>query len=134
MDSKSPFKREGMFAGADPLIFEKARALRKNMTQAETILWFQLKQGINGFKFRRQHPLGIYIADFYCHKAKLVIELDGSIHKIPEVMQNDKARQQSIEERGLQVIRFTNREVLENVHLVLQKVKSYLINQNNSSL
>jgi imidazole glycerol-phosphate synthase subunit HisF len=80
MPEKSPYKKGGMFDGASPLIFERAKDLRKNMTEAEKVLWFHLKQNSGGFKFRRQHPLGIYIADFYCHKAKLVIELDGTIH------------------------------------------------------
>ncbi len=63
--SKSPYKNDGMFAGANPLMFAKAKDLRKNMTDAEKILWQYLKNGIKSFKFRRQHPIGIYIADFY---------------------------------------------------------------------
>ncbi len=61
-------------------IFANAKHLRKNMTDAETVLWMYLKEGINGLKFRRQHPIGIYIADFYCHKARLIIEIDGERH------------------------------------------------------
>ncbi|MCW3108841.1 MAG: hypothetical protein JWQ09_3347, partial [Segetibacter sp.] len=78
---KSLFKEGGIFNEAHPLVFERAKELRKNMTEAEKLLWEYLKGGINGFKFRRQHPIGIYIADFYCHSFKLIIELDGKIHE-----------------------------------------------------
>lgn len=77
---QSPFKEGGMFNQAHPLIFENAKVLRKNMTEGEKVLWGYLKGGLNGLKFRRQHPIGIYIADFYCHSVKLIIELDGKIH------------------------------------------------------
>jgi len=81
--SRSPFKEGGMFNEALPLIFGKAKELRKNMTEAEKILWGYLKGGLNGLKFRRQHPIGVYIADFYCHAIRLVVELDGKIHHKP---------------------------------------------------
>ncbi len=64
---KSAFKERGMFKEAYPLVFEKAKELRKNMTEAEKALWGYLKGGINDLKFRRQHPIAFYIADFYCH-------------------------------------------------------------------
>ena len=66
--NKSPFKKNGMFNEANPLVFALAKNLRKNMTASEMILWGYLKTKPGGFKFRRQHPLGLYIADFYCHK------------------------------------------------------------------
>lgn len=69
-----------MFYGAPPYIFEKARKLRETMTPAEQILWKYLKKRqLKGCKFRRQHPLSEFIADFYCHSLKLVIEVDGGI-------------------------------------------------------
>ena len=111
-----------MFLGASKFIFENAKALRKNMTDAEKILWGYLKAKPNGFKFRRQHPLGIYIADFYCHKLKLVIELDGSIHDIEEVKENDIIRQKMIEEEGITVMRFTNEEVMNSINEVLKMI------------
>jgi cyclase len=80
MSLKNPYKSGGMFEGASHLIFANARQLRKNMTNAEVILWMHLKEGINNFKIRRQHPIGLYIADFYCHQPKLIIEVDSSIH------------------------------------------------------
>ena len=111
------------------MIFGRAKDLRKNMTDAEKVLWFHLKQNFEGFKFRRQHPLGIYIADFYCHKAKLVIELDGNIHDNDEVKINDGIRQKKLEENGIEVIRFTNKEVLIDLEIVVQKIKSHLVTQ-----
>jgi imidazole glycerol-phosphate synthase subunit HisF len=127
MPAKNPYKKGGMFDGAGPLIFGMAKDLRKNMTDAEKVLWFHLKQNPEGFKFRRQHPLGIYIADFYCHKAKLVIELDGSIHDNEEVKTNDEIRQRNIEEGGIKVIRFKNEEIFNDIETVLRRIESHLI-------
>ncbi len=115
--------KKKMFFGASNLIFENAKVLRKNMTDAEKVLWGYLKAKPNGFKFRRQHPLGIYIADFYCHKLKLVIELDGSIHDNDDVKQNDEIRQKLIEEDGLIVMRFKNEEVMNNIQNVLRQLE-----------
>jgi len=70
-----------MFYGASPLIFERAKELRKRMTETENILWNALRRkNRKGYKFRRQHPMSTYIADFYCHQLKLVIEIDGGYH------------------------------------------------------
>ena len=115
-----------MFFGASNLIFENAKLLRKNMTSAEKILWYYLKQNASGFKFRRQHLLGVYIADFYCHKAKLVIELDGSVHDLEKVKEYDTERQQSLEGDGLKVIRFTNHEIHNNIEAVMKTIESCL--------
>lgn len=125
MQEKNPNKKGGMFDGASYLIFENAKVLRKSMTDAEKALWFHLKQKPDGFKFRRQHPLGVYIADFYCHKLKLVIELDGSVHNVEEVKINDEIRQRVIEESGIKVIRFTNERVFNDLEMVIQEIKSY---------
>ena len=110
--------------GAGNLIFKNAFKLRWNMTQAEIILWEKLSGSQLGSKFRRQHPLGIYIADFYCHKYKLVIEVDGSIHNVISVQQNDITRQKSLESEGLKVIRFTNEEIYKNLESVLTTIKT----------
>ena len=84
-----PDKKSSMFYGASPIIFELAKKLRNNVTPVEMILWGKLKEYFPELKFRRQHPVSIYIADFYCHSQKLVIELDGSIHNVPIVKIND---------------------------------------------
>jgi len=114
--------KKKMFLGADPLIFRNAEALRYRMTAAEELLWGYLKGSQLGVKFRRQHPLGIYIADFYCHQHKLIIELDGSIYNLQEIAQNDIERQANLELDGLRVIRFTNDQVFNNLNKVLEDI------------
>jgi len=112
-----------MFYGASNLIFENAKALRNRVTTSESLLWEHLKSKQLGIKFRRQHPIANYIADFYCHEIKLVIELDGSIHQLPEVLANDIERQKNLESFGITVIRFTNKELQHNLNAVLNKIK-----------
>ena len=116
-------KRE-MFYKSDPLIFSKARELRKNLTPAEQTFWLRLKEKFPEYKFRRQHPISIYIADFYCHKLKLVIEIDGSIHHSEEARLNDKRRQQDLEDLNLTVIRFTNDQVKNEIETVIEMISS----------
>ena len=86
-------KRE-MFYKADPLVFGNARELRTKLTPAEQTFWLRLKEQFPEYKFRRQHPISIYIADFYCHEIKLVIEVDGSIHSVKEVMEHDVIKEE----------------------------------------
>jgi tryptophan synthase alpha chain len=115
-----------MFYGALPLIFERADVLRKNPTFEEGILWEILKAKKLGVKFRRQHPIWNYIADFYCHELKFVIEVDGSIHDLKEVKENDIYRQEIIESFGIRVIRFTNRQIRQNIIEVEAQIKKYM--------
>ena len=76
---------KSMYFGAKPITFEAARILRKNMTFHEKLLWEKLKlKQICGKRFRRQHPIDFFIVDFYCHEARLVVEIDGEIQKKPE--------------------------------------------------
>ncbi len=112
-----------MFMGATDLIFKNAAALRNNLTPAEMLLWGFLKGSQPGAKFRRQHPLGIYIADFYCHQYKIVIELDGSIHNLPEIAKNDIERQLNFENDGIIVLRFKNEEIFNQLEKVLNTIK-----------
>jgi cyclase len=123
MSLKNPYKTGGMFEGASHLIFNNAKKLRKNMTEAETVLWMHIKERLTGFKFRRQHPIGIYIADFYCHKVKLIIEIDGSTHKKEEIKKADETRAKDLIDWGYTVIRFTNVQVLNNANKVLEIIK-----------
>ncbi len=117
-----------MFYGATPSVFQKAKELRNNMTPAENALWNRLsKNQLKGFRFRRQHPLYLFIADFYCHKATLVVEIDGGIHSLPENKEYDINRDFVMQKFGIQVLRFTNEEVLNNVDKVLNKIESVLI-------
>jgi cyclase len=112
-----------MFNEAHPLVFANAKALRKNMTEAEKVLWGYLKGGVHGLKIRRQHAIGIYIADFYCHQIKLVIELDGKIHEDAEVKILDEHRESELRGWGYEIIRFTNEELFEDINKVLTSIK-----------
>ncbi|RYE29304.1 MAG: imidazole glycerol phosphate synthase subunit HisF [Sphingobacteriaceae bacterium] len=114
-----------LFLGANAKIFEFAKQLRYNMTPAEVFLWEKLNGNSLNIKFRRQHPLGNYIADFYSHRHKLVIELDGSIHHLPEVQQNDREKQSFLESEGLKVLRFTNEQVFKNSEKVLEEIYNH---------
>lgn len=121
--TSSPLGVRGMFHGASNLIFENARELRNKQTESEIILWNILKDyKLIGFKFRRQHPIANYIADFYCHKAKLIIEIDGEYHNNKEQVLIDKERTAYFNEIGLQEIRFTNNQVLFEIEIVLNKI------------
>ena len=98
-----------------------ARALRKNSTDAERILWSELRDHrLNGASFRRQVPIESYIADFLCHAARLVIELDGGQHFSDESEQADAARSAVIEAKGFKVLRFSNHDVMTNRAGVLE--------------
>ena len=116
--------QENLNYGASEEVVARARDLRKRMTEAEELLWSNLRdKKLDGLKFRRQHPIWRFIADFYCHKAKLVIELDGGIHQEIETKERDINRTAEIERFEIKVIRFTNEEVLENIEEVLFKIK-----------
>ncbi|WAC39685.1 endonuclease domain-containing protein [Pedobacter sp. SL55] len=119
-------KEPSMFYGASNLIFDNAKRLRNTLTDSEALLWNHLKGKQLGFKFRRQHPIAYYIADFYCHEAKLVIELDGSIHNQPDILQNDIERQKYLERLGLTVLRFTNDELYNNTNKVLEEINKII--------
>jgi len=119
-----------MFFGASANIFEKAKNLRDNMTAAETNLWDKISnKQLDGHRFRRQHPIGSFIADFYCHKAKLVVEVDGGIHKLSDHAEYDLGRTYEIEEFGIKVIRFTNEEVMNELGEVLVSIKRCLVDR-----
>jgi very-short-patch-repair endonuclease len=90
-----------------------ARQLRSTATDAEIRLWSRLRRKqLNGFRFRRQHPIGAYIVDFFCPEAKLIVEVDGGQHNVEE--EKDEKRTSWLEERGYRVIRFWNNDVLSN--------------------
>ena len=115
------------FYGANPDTFHKARLLRQNMTNAEKQFWQYLrKPPFKSWHFRRQHPVNQFIVDFYCDKAKLVIELDGSIHGLAEVKERDEGREFFLKQLGLEVIRFSNDAVFQTPDLVLQQVSVFL--------
>ena len=99
-----------------------ARNLRRGQTEAEQKLWARLRgRGLDGYKFRRQVPLGRFIADFACYDARLVVELDGGQHV--ENGDDDAARTQWLKSRGFRVLRFWNQEIFENLDGVLAVIR-----------
>src|SRR5438132_1340293 len=100
-----------------------ARRLRRNLTDAERSLWQNLRdRQLDGVKFRRQHPVGPYVLDFFCEAHKLAIELDGGQHA--ETLQRDSVRSEWLESQGLRVIRFWNNDVLANLPAVLETIRT----------
>ena len=105
----------------DKNLRDRSRQLRNEMTTAEQFLWSKIRLNqINGRRFYRQKLIGEYIADFYCPKTKLVIEVDGGLHLSHEVAEYDKVRSEYMEGMGLRILRFTNIEVLTNIKEVLK--------------
>jgi very-short-patch-repair endonuclease len=91
------------------------------MTPSENILWQHLrKKRLSGILFRRQHPISNFIVDFYCHEARLVIEIDGDIHNQQENKEYDENRTFELEKFGLKVIRFSNDDINNNITKVLE--------------
>ncbi|MFT3949215.1 MAG: acetylglutamate kinase [Agriterribacter sp.] len=115
-------EKQNMFYGANSLIFERAKALRNRMTPSEELLWRNIHINEWKVKFRRQHPIAIYIADFYCHSLKLVIELDGGIHEDEQVKMKDKIREEHLRSLGLHVIRFKNEYIIQNLGTTLATI------------
>jgi very-short-patch-repair endonuclease len=104
--------------GANINIKSKARELRKRMTEQEKVLWNHLRgRKQNGIYFRRQHPYGIYILDFYCFEENLVIEIDGKVHLSRH--DYDIERTEYLESSGLKVLRFKNEDIVNRIEWVL---------------
>ena len=113
-----------MFFGAKSDIFEKAKSLRANMTIAEKILWEHINKNKLGYRFKPQHPIDIFIVDFYCHRIGLVIEVDGEIHLSQQ--EYDTGRTAELEKYGLRIVRFTNNEVINETEKVINKIKKVI--------
>ncbi len=108
-------------------LLELVRDFRKNPTDAEKMVWECLRaRRLNGFKFRRQHPIGRYIVDFYCHAAQLIVEIDGDIHDIPDQMEYDQIREEELRALDLTIIRFRNERIMNDLMQVLEEIASYL--------
>jgi very-short-patch-repair endonuclease len=111
------------FAG----LTNRTRELRIAQTAAEVRLWSYLRnKKLLGFKFRRQHQFGNYIADFYCHEAQLIVECDGPVHDDNEQWHHDQGRDAYMVANGIRVLRFTNQEILADTEKVLETFSSYL--------
>ena len=103
----------------------RARRLRKNLTDAEQLLWRRLRRKqIAGHRFRRQAPIGPYVVDFVCHDRKIVIELDGGQHA--DQVEQDARRDKLLAEQGFRVLRFWNNEVFENLDGVVIRITELL--------
>lgn len=109
--------------GAPQTIFQHAEKLGNNMTATEKIIWEKTCKNQFGVRIRRQHSIWKYIADFYCHELRLVIEIDGGIHLKKENKEYDIRREITLSEFGIEIIRFTNDEVLNKIEFVTEKIK-----------
>ncbi len=106
---------------------ELARQLRNNGTKAEVRLWQLLKgKQMMGYDFHRQKPIDNYIADFFCNKLKLVIELDGFTHTFEGTIQKDVIKEERLKALGINVIRFTDDEIVNHTDSVLEKIQAYI--------
>jgi len=112
-----------MHYSASKTIFQYAEVLRKNMTEAEKVVWERLCKNQLGVRIRIQHPINKYIADYYSHKLKLVIEIDGGIHLSKENKENDIGRDIILNEFGIQIIRFTNDQVINDIDQIIEEIK-----------
>ncbi|GIK39827.1 MAG: endonuclease [Chloroflexota bacterium] len=107
-----------------PIIRQRARELRQPQTPAEEQLWQHLRRKqMNGYYFRRQHPIGNFIVDFYCAESRLIIEVDGDVHTFQEVY--DASRTEWLEGHGYRVIRFTNTEIFHQLEAVLEHILTF---------
>jgi len=124
-----------MYYGAKPELFRLAEGMRQNPTIAEHLLWQYLKKyRCEGLIFRRQHPLDLFIVDFYCHKLKLVIEVDGDIHLTKENIEYDENRTGELERFGIKVIRFKNEEIMNDLEQVISNIKTIITEISSPSL
>jgi len=111
--------------------YEHVKSLRQNQTKAERLLWVQLRaRRTGGVRFRRQHALGPFILDFYCHAAKLAIEIDGDSHDLQ--IEYDERRTDWLKRFGIDVMRFANRDVLENLEGVVRMIEERVLLANPS--
>jgi very-short-patch-repair endonuclease len=106
----------------NPILLAHARELRQPQTPAERKVWAQVRARQLGLPFRRQHPIWRFIVDFYCASVKLIVEVDGDTHAEPDQMEYDAARTEWLVWRGYRMIWFTNREVRENLEMVLEAI------------
>lgn len=107
-------------------IIQLARQLRKDMNPSEIVLWEIIKdKKISGYKFRNQHPVDRYILDFYCHEKKLAIEIDGNIHDHRK--EYDKYRDEYLKSAGIEVLRFSNDEIINNPDKIIEIIRTRLI-------
>ncbi|MDH3245857.1 MAG: endonuclease domain-containing protein [Saprospiraceae bacterium] len=105
-------------------VIAKARQLRRNMTRTEHLLWERLRKKQLGIRFRRQHPIGPFVVDFYAHQSKLVIEIDGDYHRKKQQKELDKLRESQLIAAGLKVLRYTDDQVISNLEGVVEEIRN----------
>ena len=121
----SPLTGEGRGEGGRRLLTGVAKRLRHEMTEAERVLWREVRaHRFAGFKFKRQEPLGLYVVDFVCYEAKLIVELDGGQHA--DQKEADEERTRWLASQGFRVLRFWNNDVLTNIAGVMQEIEKEL--------
>ena len=121
-------KRKNMHLGAKPSLFRNADTLRRNLTEAEEILWNHLRnRQMEGVRFIRQHPLKGFVADFYAHQFKFIIEVDGGYHLDRAQQFYDKDREEILTDAQITILRFTNEEVLYHLNEVLACIREKII-------
>ena len=103
-----------------PHLIKLARSFRKRQTDAEVVLWWLVRSRQMGVKFRRQHPIEPFVLDFYCHELRLAVEVDGGRHAATAGRMNDERRTAALAARGIQVLRFSNLEVLQETSAVAE--------------
>jgi very-short-patch-repair endonuclease len=107
--------QSGGMMRAPALTFKRATKLRRDMSLPEVILWEPLRRGgLDGMRFRRQHPVGPYVLDFYCAASRLAIEVDGVVHDLPGQMHHDNRRDAWLARRGIRTLRIAASDVLED--------------------
>jgi very-short-patch-repair endonuclease len=112
-------------ASKPELIRDSARRLRREQTECEHSLWARLRRRqVVGFKFRRQHPIGPFFADFFCPEARLIVEIDGSQHA--DELASDESRTEFLRDAGYEVLRFWNYEISSEIDTVVQRIADAL--------
>jgi very-short-patch-repair endonuclease len=112
----------------NPKLTEFARQLRNNSTKSEIKLWKYLRNGqMMGYDFHRQKPIDNFIADFFCNKLCLVIELDGITHQLAEVIEKDKIKENRLNELGITVLRFSDNEVMNDIDNVVRAIENFIL-------
>ncbi len=117
-----------------PILKTRRQELRNNATPAEKLLWSVLQHSnLGGYKFRRQHSVGMYILDFYCPAEKFAVELDGDSHFTDEAREHDRQRTEYLNGFGIRVIRFLNTDVYDNLQEVCEKIVECLVAHGSTS-
>ena len=118
-----------MVRNSPSYIRQLSKELRNNQTVTEQMLWNAIRRKqLGGFRFLRQYVIDRYIADFYCSKVKIAVELDGNIHELKEQQEYDCIRDKIIRMHKIKVVRFTNDEIINNISEVLNKLLDLLLN------